>query len=115
MFKECGLIEKYGSGISRIKKFCLEYNIIEPKFKELQKGFQVTLYKQVIDKKKDVGVNEIYDFIMEHQPIKTTSIAKSFTTVTKRTIERWIKQLKNEGKIEFIGVAKTGGYFVKDS
>ncbi len=26
MFKECGLIEKYGSGISRIKRFCKEHD-----------------------------------------------------------------------------------------
>ena len=50
---------------------------------------------------------------MEHQPIKTTAIATHFDTVTKRTIERWIKQLKDEDKIEFIGAPKTGGYFVK--
>ena len=73
MFKECGLIEKYGSGIGRIKKFCKVHNIIEPKFEEMQKGFQVT----------------------------------------QRTVERWIKQLKDEGKIEFIGASKTGGYCVK--
>ena len=46
MFKECGLIEKYGSGIARIKKFCKEHNILTPKFEEIQKGFQVTLYKE---------------------------------------------------------------------
>jgi len=41
MFKECGLIEKYGSGIARIKKLCAEHGLIEPKFEEIQKGFQV--------------------------------------------------------------------------
>jgi len=51
MFKECGLIEKYGSGIGRIKKFCKEHRIIEPKFQEIQKGFQVTLYKKRVDEK----------------------------------------------------------------
>ncbi len=28
-----------------------------------------------------------------------------------KNIERWIKQLKNEGKIEFRGSPKTGGYY----
>jgi len=60
MFKECGLIEKYGSGISRIKKFCAKYNLIAPKFEEIQKGFQVTLYKaKQVNKQiaSNVGVN----------------------------------------------------------
>ena len=29
-----------------------------------------------------------------------------------RTIERWLKQLKDQSKIEFKGAPKTGGYFV---
>ena len=29
------------------------------------------------------------------------------------TIERWVKQLKDEDKIEFIGSKKTGGYIAK--
>jgi len=108
MFKECGLIEKYGSGISRIKKLCKEHGIIEPKFEELTHGFKVTLFKE----KRDVGVNGIYEFILKHQPVRTIMIAQNFTSVTQRTIERWIKQLKDEKKIEFRGSPRTGEYFV---
>ncbi len=28
-----------------------------------------------------------------------------------KTLERWIKKLKTEGKIQFKGSAKTGGHF----
>jgi ATP-dependent DNA helicase RecG len=82
MFKECGLIEKYGSGIGRIKKFCKAHNIIEPKFEEMQKGFQVTLYKEKRAEQNSVGVNEIYDFIKEKQPVKANKIAEKFDNVT---------------------------------
>jgi len=34
--------------------------------------------------------------------------------IAKRTIERRLKKLKDNGKIEFKGSAKKGGYFVKD-
>ena len=34
--------------------------------------------------------------------------------ITKITIERQLKKLKEEGKIEFRGSAKTGGYYAKD-
>ena len=46
MFKECGLIEKYGSGINRIKKLCKAHGIVEPIFEEKQKGFKVIIYKK---------------------------------------------------------------------
>jgi ATP-dependent DNA helicase RecG len=31
--------------------------------------------------------------------------------IPRRTIERWLKQLREEHKIEFRGAAKTGGYW----
>jgi len=34
-------------------------------------------------------------------------------TTFYKNIERWLKQLKNQDKIEFKGASKTGGYFVK--
>lgn len=116
-FKEAGIIERYGSGINRIKSECRLHGIIEPKFEEFIHGFRVTVYKTSIDVGVnvgvDVGVNEIYNFIKKKQPVKANIISKEFSTVTQRTIERLIRQLKNEDKIEFRGVPKTGGYFVK--
>ncbi|HIP46106.1 MAG TPA: HTH domain-containing protein [Campylobacterales bacterium] len=47
-----------------------------------------------------------------NQPVKATIIAEHFN-VTQRTIERWIKQLKDEEQIEFRGASKSGGYFAK--
>jgi len=117
MFKECGLIEKYGSGISRIKKLCAEHKLTAPKFEEIQKGFQVTLYKAKQANEKvnvgvNVGVNEVLTFINNNQPTKAKNIAEYFD-VTQRTIERYLKQLKDNNQIEFKGATKTGGYYVK--
>ncbi len=116
MFKECGLIEKYGSGIGRIKKFCKIHNIIEPKFEEIQKGFQVTLYKKILSKKLDGGINGginlLLAFISENENLSAKIISKSMNEPL-RTIQRWIKQLKDENKIEYRGSKKTGGYYVK--
>jgi ATP-dependent DNA helicase RecG len=33
--------------------------------------------------------------------------------VPLKTVERWIKKLRNESRIEFIGSSKTGGYYLK--
>ncbi len=46
MFKECGLIEKYGSGIGRIKKYCREHGFTKVKFEDVHKGFKVTIFKK---------------------------------------------------------------------
>ena len=68
MFKECGLIEKYGSGIGRIKKFCKEHNIIEPKFEEIQKGFQVTLYKEIIQETTPITTKDRLEALIKENP-----------------------------------------------
>jgi ATP-dependent DNA helicase RecG len=45
-FKEIGLIERYGSGIRRIRTICADYGLREPQFREMGNGFLVTIYKQ---------------------------------------------------------------------
>ena len=46
MFRECGLIEKYGTGIRRILKSFRDYNLPDPKFEEIAGGFRVTVYRK---------------------------------------------------------------------
>ncbi|MCL2844381.1 MAG: putative DNA binding domain-containing protein [Chitinivibrionia bacterium] len=48
-FKEIGMIERYGSGIMRVRKICREYGVKEPDFYEMTGGFQVVLYNEVVD------------------------------------------------------------------
>ena len=52
-FKEAEIIERYGSGIMRVRKICKEYGVKEPEFTEIADGFQVILYNERVD----VGVN----------------------------------------------------------
>jgi ATP-dependent DNA helicase RecG len=42
--------------------------------------------------------------------LRATQLSEDINTPL-RTIERWIKELKDEGKIEYKGSRKTGGYF----
>lgn len=57
----------------------------------------------------DVGAENLYLKITEFPGLNTKQLNQYFD-VTSRTIERWIKQLKNENRIEFVGNPKTGGY-----
>jgi ATP-dependent DNA helicase RecG len=119
-FKEAGIIEQYGSGIKRIKSECKLHGVIAPIFEEFVHGFRVVIYKEKLINNDvgvnvgvNVGANDIFQFIQNHQPINVNNIALNYQEITKRTIERWIKQLKEENKIEFRGSKKTGGYYEK--
>ncbi len=116
MLKECGLIERYGSGIKRIKNACVQHGIAEPVFEEFQHGFSVTIYKAEkaggVNEGVNEGVNALLAAIMYHLGLRTPMLAEQIQTSPKN-VERWLKQLKENDKIEFRGVAKTGGYYTK--
>ena len=127
VFKEAGLIEKYGSGIKRVIKAFLDYNLQEPVFEEIQAGLNVTVYKQVPDGVNggvnggvDGGVNGgvksstsvLLDIIVNRPGMNTKQISKILNTPAK-TVEKWIKNLKDQNLIEFKGAPKIGGYYIK--
>ena len=58
------------------------------------------------------GVNDILEFIKNNPNLRAKQISDAII-VPLRTCERYIKQLKDENKIEFKGAPKTGGYFIK--
>ncbi len=65
----------------------------------------------------DVGVNvgvnvgvKILEYIRRHPGCQTNAVAEAVGTTT-RTVERHIRQLREQEKIEFRGAPKTGGYY----
>ncbi|MFZ2634098.1 MAG: ATP-binding protein [Desulfosalsimonadaceae bacterium] len=46
MFKEAGLIEKYGTGIRRVLTGFQNYGLPSPRFEEFSGGFRVTVFQQ---------------------------------------------------------------------
>jgi ATP-dependent DNA helicase RecG len=120
-FKEAGIIERYGSGIQRIKDECEAHGIIKPAFEEFVHGFRVTLYKEKFTEGVSEGVNEgvnegvksLYELIQNKPNNRSTFFVQELNTSVKN-IERWLKQLKKEKKIEFRGAPKTGGYWSID-
>jgi ATP-dependent DNA helicase RecG len=112
MFKECGLIERYGSGIKRIRNACVKHGLAEPVFEEFQHGFHVVIYKESGVGGVNEGVNALLALIAHHPGLRAPLLAKKMQTSVKN-IERWLKNLKENGDIEFRGASKTGGYFAK--
>nr|MBF0222237.1 hypothetical protein [Desulfobulbaceae bacterium] len=103
-FKEAGIIEKYGSGIKRVQQTMQAAGAKKPLFEMIGNFFKVTLFP------RNGGVNELFEYIRSNPGGKNSDLRRALDQ-SQRTIERWLKQLKKEGKIEFRGASKTGGYF----
>ena len=59
------------------------------------------------------GVNDLFDLIRLNPGKKTKDFIVSLGQ-PRRTLERWLRQLKDQGKIKFHGASKTGGYFAEN-
>ena len=75
----------------------------------------VVFYRDLEIKKTDGiqeggGINDLLEYIRDNPGKRTNDLAKGINN-SKRTIERWIRILRDEGKIEFRGSKKTGGYY----
>lgn len=112
VFKAADIIEKYGSGVKRVIDTFKSYGLKEPTFEQMMSGINVTVYKEKINEGVNEGVNQLFQLILKKPNQRSTYFSKEMDTSVKN-IERWLKQLKDENKIEFKGSPKTGGYFAK--
>ena len=99
-------IEKYGSGYIRIREELKSYPELTFNVEETSGGILVSFYQLE-------GVNAVFNYIRLNPGVKVTEMTKPLD-VPKRTLERWIKQLRDERKVNFKGAPKTGGYYVAD-
>ena len=122
VFYKAGFIENWGRGTLNIIDECISYGLPKPTFEYEWAAVKVTFYKpknnvginEGINVGINVGINELYKFIEKNQPVRISYIKEYFNQVSTRTLERWIKKLKDEDKIEYIGSKKTGGYYIKN-
>ena len=129
IFKELELIEKYGSGVRRAIETCVAYGLPEPVYEATQGGMAVTVFKEPfgnaqgsLDESKNKGVNEgvnegvnaLLAIITQHPGLRVPLLAEKMRTSAKN-VERWLKQLKENGKVEYRGATKTGGYYYLDA
>ncbi len=109
-------IEKYGSGFIRIRKELVTYPEIVFAVEEIGDGMLVTFEQnEGVNEGANEGVNEgvnlLYRSISEKPGIRLPELSNKLHIPVK-TLERWIKQLRDEKKIIFKGAAKTGGYYI---
>ena len=114
-----GMIERYGGGIQRILEQCKMAGLPEPVFQQAQGGLRVHFLSAAQSVNTGVaggvngGVKSSADLLalIKAQPGQNAKQLATQVDMPQRTIERWLKQLKDEGKIEFRGAPKTGGYW----
>ena len=127
IFHDIGFIEGWGTGFQRMVEGCAINGNPKPELKEMTGAFVVKFIRRPASEGKDGGINEgtseglngsvneginrLLEFIRKNPGKRVVEIAAALN-IPSKTIERWIKKLREQGMIAFIGSRKTGGYFV---
>ena len=129
VFYRRGLIETWGRGTLKIASLMHQAGLPAPTLHE-QGGFVMLTFKLPLqhggdnDRVRSGGVSggvnggvnleldNLLELILAQPGLRVAELA-SKTGKSPRTVERWLKQLKNSQRIEFRGAPKTGGYHLK--
>lgn len=116
VFYRRGLIETWGRGTLKIASLMQEAGLPVPVLHENTGCVLMTfkLPKPYVGVNEGVneGVNALVELIKQRQGMRVPALAELMNTSPKN-LERWLKQLRDAGQIEFIGSSKTGGYYPK--
>lgn len=123
--KEMGLIEKYGTGIKRVRSMFIDYNLVQPRFELIPGGFAVTVFAKnennttimndtlndtLSDTLNDTLNNRqksILKLISQNENITNDLIAEELK-ISLETSKREMAKLINKNMIERIGSRKNG-------
>lgn len=133
MFKEAGIIERYGSGIGRIITDFKEHGLAAPEFAEVGNSFLVTVYKKRITgfiqgapaeseaKTKETGLvgglvgvlaesqKKIYEAMLANPSVSKTELAK-LLGISATAVDKNISVLKRKALVRRVGPG-TGGHW----
>ena len=116
-----GIIERYGSGIRRIKNECVKNGNRSPEWSQ-QYGSFITVYESRLGRDTineginngregiKEGIKTVLDLIRVRPGINAPEIA-SLMSKGLSTVERIISEGIKRGEIEHRGSKKTGGYY----
>ncbi len=108
LFKEAGLIERYGSGIKRILESFAKYDLDLPLFEELQKGFRVIVSKTTQKTTRKIPTREqVLELLRSHPDMTRADLAIQLSK-SENTIKGHLATLKGEGKLKRVGSARSG-------
>jgi len=118
IFRDCGLIERYGSGVKKVIDQFKAYGLNEPSFQESAGGIEVVAHSEAnkkvtakVTNKVTVNQRKILKFIKKDKFITTKELSK-FIGISDRKIKENISKLKTKGLLKRIGPAKGGHWEV---
>jgi len=127
LFTRMHLVERVASGIPRMQEAMREVNLPEPEF-HTEGMFTVVFKRQIINSVNyDIVNGRVNDIVNDAINKNEQAILNLLATTpglnaseigkhinkSLRTTMRYIKTLQDNDLIEFKGVPKTGGYFLK--
>jgi len=119
IFKEAGIIEQYGSGITRIIKTFVAEGHQPPKLENFQHGFRITVTSNVpvnvpVNVPENAPETRLLRIlsIIEKTPTMTVAQLARIITVSEKTIKRDLETLKATGRISRQGPDKGGRWEV---
>ena len=116
---DMGLIEQWGSGISKMQHLCTNTGIPQPTFKESQKGFQVEFRKNIYTEEylRGLGLNErqinAVAYVKEKGSINLSSFKTIIPDVSDKTLYRDLQGLVEKRILNVIGEKKGRKYKLK--
>jgi len=112
IFHKYGLIENWGTGFQRMFELCRKNGNPDPIFSYASGAFVVSFKKIRQTEGVTEGVTKLKNYISNNPGKRTSQMVKA-GIAPQKTIERWIKKLKEDGLVEFVGSPKSGGYFIR--
>ena len=123
---QTGHIERLGTGLEDLFKTCRREGLPKPEVEVRGGTFYITIFRKarkvnpssvlindaINDAISDAISDAINDAIKSRPGVKKVELVKIIGK-SKPTIERAIALLKQQGRIEYRGSKKTGGYYAK--
>lgn len=123
VFKELGIIEKYGTGVKRVIEDFRAYGLVEPSFEEKFGGFYVVVsdgkLKQETTKETNQETNQeinkkILQLIKDNPRVSGKKMAE-LVGISESGVKYHLDKLRKDGKIVHIGSTKKGYWKINSS
>ena len=110
LFKELELIEKWGTGINRIKKLCIKKGLKEPLFREKNDFIDIEFPREMYTTQETAQENtrdKIITLLSNNSKITKQDIMKKLNKADG-SIKQHLSNLKKDGIIKRVGSTKSG-------
>ena len=110
IFRDAGLIERYGSGVKRVRDKLRKFGLADIIIHEVQNGFNIEIFSKKLNGGLNGGLNGLLEFIENNSGVKVKEISEKLKRPID-TLDKQVKKLIDKKLIERRGSKKVGGYW----